>query len=155
MKRVLLVALVLMLALPAFADVGIDLSGLTIEQLVELRNLAQAEMMNRPQWQQVIVPKGVWKIGTDIPARHFVISVSEETETYTNITYAEKLTPDGKTAISDGSCFCGRYTVYNSTRYNKSQSIDLDLIDGMYLIVEDDPVVFTLYPGKPDLGFVW
>ena len=152
MKRVLLVALVLMLALPAFADV--DLSGLTFEELVTLRAKVQSEMMTHDEWQEVTVPAGVYKIGVDIPAGHWHITpVPSPRVNYVHITYCDQLDAAGKEAVRKGSKV---YFYVSLQAHSESPSdvveTDIDMAEGVYLIIEKGSVVFTPYTGK-NLGF--
>ena len=152
MKRVLLVALVLMLALPAFADV--DLSGLTFEDLVALRSQVQTEMMTRDEWQEVTVPAGVYKIGVDIPVGHWnIASVRTTRANHVYIHYCDQLDAAGKSANYRTSKIY--FTVSLQCRGNDPADVfetDIDMAEGMYLIIDGGSVTFTPYTGK-NLGF--
>lgn len=69
MKKILAMILVLALLIPAasVAD-GIDLSVLSYDQLIELNHQLVREIMARPEWKEVRIPAGQWKVGEDIPA---------------------------------------------------------------------------------------
>ena len=60
----------------ALADV--DLSALSYDQLLDLQKAVTEEIMNRPEWKAVTVPAGQWKVGEDIPAGSYSISVEEK-----------------------------------------------------------------------------
>ena len=45
-----------------------DLSSMTYDQLVALRDQINAEIVSRPEWKEVEVPLGQWVVGKDIPA---------------------------------------------------------------------------------------
>ena len=70
MKRTLCIilafVLVLTLAPAAFADV--DLSGMSFDELVALKDQINLALWNSADWQEVTVPQGVWQVGADIPA---------------------------------------------------------------------------------------
>lgn len=66
MKKLLITLLLVCMIIPmAAAD---DLSSLTYDQLIALRDQINAEIVSRPEWKEVEVPLGQWKVGTDIPA---------------------------------------------------------------------------------------
>lgn len=69
MKKLVAVILVLALMIPvvSVAD-GIDLSALSYDQLIELNHQLVREIMARPEWKEVRIPAGQWKVGEDIPA---------------------------------------------------------------------------------------
>lgn len=76
MKKLISVLLLLcMLTAPAFAE--IDLSSLSFDELVELRQKCQSEMMSRTEWKEVQVPQGVWQVGKDIPAGDWIIKCAD------------------------------------------------------------------------------
>lgn len=76
MKKMLSSLMILcLLTVPAFAE--IDLSGLTFEELIELRAQCQMEMMKRDEWKEVQVPQGVWLVGKDIPAGDWIIKCAD------------------------------------------------------------------------------
>jgi len=68
MKRIAALALVLALLIPACFAEGIDLAAMTYEQLLDLNHQLVREIMSRPEWKEVRVPAGQWKVGEDIPA---------------------------------------------------------------------------------------
>jgi len=149
MKRFILAVLAIMLTLSAAADV--DLSGLTFEELAELRDRAQMEMMARGEWQEVTVPAGVWEIGKDIPAGHWVIRPIPDT--YILVTYCDRLDEFGKGV---GTGWRGWHdTLTSRTKgmtVNEPREADLEMVEGMYFI-NSGACIFTPYTGKPDLGF--
>lgn len=78
MKKLLLVALVACLLFSCAAADGVDLSAMSFDDLVSLRNAVTAELMARPEWQRVQVPAGRWIIGEDIPAGYYAISAPSD-----------------------------------------------------------------------------
>lgn len=54
------------LVLPSAAAENI--SDLTFDQLIELRRKIEKEIVSRPEWKEVTVPAGIYKVGEDIPA---------------------------------------------------------------------------------------
>lgn len=76
MKK-LIVAILVVVMIPVFALAEIDLSSLTFAQLMTLRNELNAEIMSRPEWKEVEVPAGNWRIGEDIPEGTYCLTPKE------------------------------------------------------------------------------
>lgn len=75
MKKILVMILAVCLLIPiAAADDGFDLSSLSFEQLLDLKQKVTAEIVSRPEWKAVTVPAGEWIIGVDIPAGYYSMS---------------------------------------------------------------------------------
>ena len=78
MKRILALILTMsaLAAIPLSAhaeEKKIDLSGLTYNELVELKDQINLAIWECDEWQEVEVPQGIWKVGEDIPAGHWTI----------------------------------------------------------------------------------
>lgn len=72
MKRFVSILFALLLLFPvSFAE---DLSSMTFEELLSLRDKLTAEIMSRPEWKEVTVPAGTWHVGSDIPAGVYSVS---------------------------------------------------------------------------------
>lgn len=156
MKKLLSVVLILLLLIPSAIAEELDLSKYTFGQLVMLRNLCQMEMMKRDEWQEVTVPVGVWKIGEDIPAGHWNITASKESAYgWGSIEYCDKLDITKKEPDRHNvSIYYHAQVKYPGSNASvEATSIDLELEEGMYLIIEYSAMVFTPYTGKPNLGF--
>ena len=67
-------ALVLALLLIQSAALAADLSGMSFDELLALRDQVQRELISRPEWKEVTVPPGEYTIGIDIPAGVYSIS---------------------------------------------------------------------------------
>ena len=96
MKKLITVILILALILPvaALADLP-DLSGLSFNELVQLRDQLNLAIWNSQEWQ-VTVPIGVWKVGEDIPVGKWTIRAASENENVgTYIVYCDVLEPSG------------------------------------------------------------
>lgn len=76
MKRLFAVCMILVLICAAIsASAGtLDLSSMTYQDLVQLQRKVVFEIMGRPEWRQVTVPAGTWRVGDDIPAGYYSIS---------------------------------------------------------------------------------
>ena len=152
MRKIIIMILALaMIPLAAAADLP-DISGLTFDELVQLRDQINLAMWNSQEWQEVTVPAGTWKIGEDIPAGHWSVRIVGHG--ITNGWYCEKVDDFGQPV-----CFGAQYIRHEiasedfhafDQEYN--HVADFDMQEGWYFIV-DTPVTFTPYTGKPDLGF--
>ena len=75
MKRLISAVLVLV-ALSAFAYA--DTVDLSFAELRTLQQQVAKEMTKRPEWKEVKVPKGFWRIGVDIPAGEYCIELQDK-----------------------------------------------------------------------------
>ena len=144
MKRfaALLLVAILMLAGSAAAD-PIDLSGLSFEQLVALRDQLNLAIWNSQEWKEVTVPAGVWKIGEDIPAGHWSFR-QEEDHDFTVVYYCDILDAAEK---GPGTGWDGWMEMFTEP----DQVEDLNMKEGMYFI-NNYPMIFTPYI-KPAFSF--
>lgn len=162
MKRifvlVLMIIMLMALSLPAFSEtISIDLSLLSYEDLVTLKDQITLAMWNSKDWQEVTVPQGVYQVGVDIPAGHWTIRPTETTRySYCFIKCGMALDSTKKDLEWDDSYMYESLASEKSEDYDpvtdKSES-DFELVDGIYVIVEGSSAVFTPYTGKPSLGF--
>lgn len=149
-----LVALVLMCG-TAMAE-EIDLSSMTYDELVALKDQINLAMWKCEEWQEVTVPQGVWKVGEDIPAGHWTIKT--DNIYYSRISCGTVLNETAK----DIDPFKSQFYYSDSIKSKESKffdatqdkaEIDFDFKDGMYIIISSGSVIFTPYSGKPSLGF--
>lgn len=77
MKK-LICLIVVLLVIPTIALSEPDLSGLTYDQLVAFQHYITMEIMQRPEWKEIEVPKGQWIVGVDIPAGTYCILSPKE-----------------------------------------------------------------------------
>lgn len=134
MKRVLyILSFCLALAFTASAyavAANFDLSGLSYDELVDLRKQVTLAIMQSDEWKQVTVPMGEYIVGEDIPAG-----------TYT---------------VTTGENYCSLEIYSNKEKIHDYDSLDPETIgklvlqDGQTVLVEYDAVVFSPYIG---LGF--
>ena len=137
---------------------AVDLSSMTLEELIALRQQISLEIASRPEVKAVTVPVGVWEIGKDIPAGHWTITMEKgHALSISGITYCNVLDETGKKTEwpFDGFAYSAQLTLPGSNYAYAQESIDLDMKSGMYFIVDYSPVVLTPFTGKPDLGFDW
>ena len=156
MKKLITIVLILALLLPAAALADLpDISGLSYDELVQLKDQINLAIWNSQEWQEVAVPIGVWKIGEDIPAGKWTIKAASDNEIVgTFIFYCDKL----ENAGTEGS-FKGSVHVYQSIENEASgegwypTSFEIECKEGMYLVIKEGPALFMPSAGKPDLGF--
>lgn len=155
MKKLLAVALILAMLIPCAVAEDIDLSALTYDELVVLRDRCLAEMQLRDEWQEVTVPIGVYEVGKDIPAAHWTITAAPSEYGWGSITYCDALDGSGKKVDIGKSHFyySEQVKIKGSGAYVEATSIDLNAVNPGYIIIEYGPMVFTPYTGAPDLGF--
>ena len=155
MKRFFCFLFVLVfIPLLSYADLP-DISGLSYDELVQLKDQLNLAMWNSNDWQEVTVPVGVWTVGEDIPVSHWSISLSPDTSSqWAKIIYCDLLDASGLEAGNQFDCKIYAYlNVASPDNDRYPQKIDIDCKPGTYLIIGNAPVVFTPYTGKPDLGF--
>ena len=153
MRKKFSIVLALFLLLTAtHSSANFDLSSMSFEELVNLRDQLNLAIWNSKDWQEVTVPVGVWEVGKDIPAGHWNISVLPDCITF--IIYCEKLDEFGHDPDMNYKNW-SEFLYYSSeTGPNVDDKTEIDLImdTGMYFI-NNASVIFTPYNGKPDLGF--
>lgn len=157
MKKLLSLILVLLVFVSsAVAETMIDLSGMTIDELVALKDQINLAIWNSDEWQEITVPQGVWLVGEDIPAGHWSISCADGYST--GIVLGTKLDETGHDIDVWNSDFYYGDSVKNPNNkvFNANTdktTIDFDLKDGTYVIISNASAIFTPYSGKPSLVF--
>lgn len=153
MKKLIAIIMALVLIVPAAALGDLpDISGLSFDELVELKNNIQLAMWNCEEWQEVRVPAGVWKVGEDIPVGHWAISIVDHG--MTTVWYCEMVDEIGKPVTWGAKYTYKQVASTDFKAFNETYDhvIDFDAKEGWYFIF-DKAVTFTTYNGKPDLGF--
>ena len=158
MKKPLALILIVALAVPAIALADIDLSGMTFDELVTLREQLNLAIWNSQEWQEVTVPAGVWEIGKDIPAGHWTVRPVDGV--FMTFWYGDQLN-SAKTDKADRWNYdTGAYLILSSKKKkdgswkddDEQHEIDIDMKEGFYIVI-NAAVIFTPFTGKPDLGF--
>lgn len=153
MKRTLCIVLALVLVLSiapaAFADV--DLSGMSFDELVALKDQINLAIWNSADWQEVTVPQGVWKVGEDIPAGKWTIKAIPWGHSYIRIGSELKDAGTDVKSIASETVNDPDYKYYDATKDKTEWTVDL--MDGQYIVVNYGDCIFTPYAGKPSLGF--
>lgn len=159
MKKIyaLILAVVLILAIPtvAFATSGkldIDLSKLSYDELVELKDQINLAIWQSEEWEEVEVPHGIWLVGTDIPEGKWTVTVSENCNLRFDI--GRELDETGAALKSTDHW----WRLKSSSRRtfdpaSDVESITVELQKGTYVSIDEGSVIFTPYSGKPSLGF--
>ncbi|MBO7711093.1 MAG: hypothetical protein J6S83_11535 [Lachnospiraceae bacterium] len=151
MKKLLTVILILALAMPtlALADLP-DISGLTLDELIELKDRINSAIWSADNWKEVEVPPGLWQVGIDIPAGHWKIRLASD-HAYAYVWYFEEPNEFGKPFAT--------LTKYDNTAISTKDwhghdrhEADYDMKEGWYFYCEET-TIFTPYDGKPSLGF--
>ena len=145
MKKLLVMIIVLtLLPIVALADLP-DISNLTFEELVALKNQINLAMWNSDEWQEVTVPEGLYQIGKDIPEGRWTITCPPKLYSIALLIgsklYSDLLSVDFDKYISLKGKNSMMFTQGDTT------SITLDLKDGMYLQIQSGSAIFT-----PDQG---
>lgn len=154
MKRTLciILAFVLLITLAPAAFAEWDLSGLSFDDLVALKDQVQRAMWDSADWQEVTVPQGVWQVGPDIPAGKWTIVCGGKN--YTSIDVADSLRDNGTKATFPPKASANIFNPESSLYDNGDlKEWTVDLHDGEYVVISDADAVFTPYAGKPSLGF--
>lgn len=162
MKKLIALVLLLALLIPAAIAEGFDLSGLSFAELAALRDKIQLEMMEREEWQEVIVPGGIWEVGVDIPAGSWLVRCADEwRESYAqsrcDISWGHGR-PDKEDLGMWFDAGKGDVKIYNpnSKEYNGGTTEYIVTVvagDFIYISPSHNKAVFSPYTGKPNLGF--
>lgn len=136
----------LLIASCACAD-EIDLSSLSFDELRELQTEISKELIKRPEWKEVNVPAGFYKIGEDIPAGDWCIKCGNADEDHIFVDYGKANESESKVDDSD----------WYGNIYIKASDSDIDhknikLIEGNCISIHYGSAIFTI-PVKEDLGF--
>ena len=152
MKRFFPVFLAAVLLISCAAADPVDLSVMSFDELVQLRDQLNLAIWNSQEWQEVTVPAGVWIVGQDIPAGHW--TVRPLPGDYVNVTYFDRLDKYGKSVGLGWRGWGGTLTARGEgdITFGEPTQVDLEMEEGMFFKCNHS-VIFTPYAGKPDLGF--
>ena len=134
------------------ASADVDLSGMSYDELVALKDRINMAIWESGEWQEVTVPQGVWVVGEDIPAGKWTVLAPEGKYNY--VKWGSNLDDSGtklKTFDGNEMIYSPSYKKFDPLE-DRSQ-LDIELFDGMYFYVDDGTAIFTPYAGKPSLGF--
>lgn len=155
MKKLLTIILILALAVPAaaFADLP-DISNLSYDELVQLKDSINLAMWNSQEWQEVTVPQGLWIVGKDIPAGTWTVKCA--IEGMASIVFGDTLNETG-TNVKYSQYYHSEIVVSPDYKhFEKGKDITeytFTVKDGDYIQIDNASVIFTPNTGKPSLGF--
>lgn len=154
MKKLIACLLICLLLLGSAFASDVDLSGMSFDELVELKNKINLALWQCEEWQEVTVPAGTYQIGVDIPAGHWSLRTVAEQHEIFNVYYFDTLDVTGTTpGYGSNSAFLKLSSPgFSAFGESNPEFIDIDMKDGWYLYL-GGAVIFTPYTGKPDLGF--
>lgn len=132
MKKVIAIALALILICAA-AYAAIDLSGMSFDELLELRKQVDAALWASDGWQEVTVPQGVYRVGEDIPAGRWCVTPAGNWGTF-------------EIYEADHESYVAGYVV------DGSEIVNVTLEDGQWVEISDSAYTFRPYTGAA-LGF--
>lgn len=153
MKK-LIALLLLLLALPVCAQADVDLSGMSFDELVLLRDQINLAIWNSQEWQEVTVPQGVWQVGVDIPEGHWTIKAAAGAKCF--VKYGGTLDETGKNLNFRDQDFYEYLTSETYSYYDANSDlaqVDVKAENGHYFIVDSGSALFMPYTGKQPLGF--
>ena len=155
MKKSILVLILALLLLPVHALASsVDLSGMSFDELVALKEQINLALWQTEEWQEVTVPQGVYTVGQDIPAGHWTITPAKGQ--WGTIKWGDVLDESGRDLAFGGSIYVYEILTCetNGTFSDGDRTqIDFELKDGQFVIVDNCQMVFSPFSGKPDLGF--
>ena len=153
MKRI--ICILLLVCITSFASAeSIDISGLSYEELVALKEKINLAIWNSKEWQEVIVPQGIWKVGEDIPAGSWTVRCAAAFTAV--IEFGPDLDETGndiKYQTRRGRCTIESPEYRHYKEHVSIEEYSFTVYDGEYIQIVNCDVIFTPYSGKPDLGF--
>lgn len=154
MKKLVCLLLAVIL-LPVYALADVDLTGMTFDELVALRDQINLAMWSCEDWQEVDVPQGVWLVGQDIPAGRWVVRTNAS---WATVRIGTALNASGQDIdiIKSDFYYGESLTSPDDKNYDPDSDkaeLELDLQEGFYVVINQGRVIFSPYSGKPSLGF--
>lgn len=134
----------------SFAVAEVDLTGMTFDELIELRQKVDAAIFASDGWQEVSVPAGIYKIGEDIPAGKWVVTPVEGSTAH--ISLGENIEANGMELASSFYYEAVTSESDSFAAYNSIREVTLNLQEGTYVEIVDANVIFTPFKGH-NLGF--
>ena len=154
MKRIVVLVLVLLCWVGVGSAEIHDLSGMSYDELVALKEQINLAIWSSQEWQEVEVPQGVWIVGQDIPAGKWTIKAADGLTAL--IEWGDELDESGASLSFSGDIFESEYLQSVNYRYYEKgygTEVTWNLQEGQYFIVDDGIALFTPYSGKQSLGF--
>lgn len=158
MKRFFCLLLASVLLIPSAVLADVDLSGMSFDELVALRNQVTTALFYSDDWKEIFVPGGFYQVGNGIPAGHWTITPYGES--FISVWYGD-VANASLTGAGFGWDGVNGWAGTLSTKKNKDgswkdpgehHSIDILLSDGWYLSFAGD-VIFTPYVGVSNIKY--
>ena len=139
-----------------------DISSLSYDELVTLKNKINLAIQDSKEWQEVQVPQGEWIVGEDIPVGKWTVRCADVNRKSYILQECEikwgfrKSNGNLDTSSSKGGGSVQLFNPNNENAQNgRTTEITADLQEGMVVQIDDfyAPAVFTPYAGKPDMVF--
>lgn len=157
MKRItslLLVVILLISVTVVSSAASFDLSGMSLEELVSLKEKVTLAIWNSKDWQEVKVPAGMYQIGRDIPAGYWTIKPVEGDTA--EVCWGTAVDDSGASIDAWNSDFYNFQQITSPSdsyaKYNNVESVSWQLREDDYLTISSSSVIFSPFAGH-DLGF--
>lgn len=147
----LALALLILLSSSALADLP-DISGLSLDELLRLRELVDTAIMNSSDYQEISLPAGLWTVGVDFPAGTWLITPLDDQ--YMALWYGDVLNESG-TDAGYGWDIVNGYNDGLSTKKDKNGEwknpndphfVTITMKDGWYLKIGGSVVLTPAAP---------
>ena len=147
MKKALICIILILALLSSIVSVlaEMDFSEMSFNELLEAQEQLTTALWASDGWEEVRVPTGIYKIGEDIPAGRWTISITPDNKYYVTIYTGTELDETGNSVAYP-------YTYESIHREQGNTSVTWTLKDGCYFSVENGDVLFTT-PTTNSLGF--
>ena len=142
----------IVLAIPAMAEMDLDLSSLSYYQLLTLKEQVDIALWACDEWQEVTVPAGSYIIGRDIPAGYWTITPVKDGMAI--VSWGTSLDESGtevdwKGLYANSIIMAESHIFANESSVN---SVSWNLTEGTALVIESSSVIFTPFTGN-SFGF--
>lgn len=137
-KKIIVVStitLLLLTLLSVSSAEDIDLTSFSWDELIALSTKINTELISRPEFKQVKVPAGTYKVGQDIPAGKWTIT---STDGACDVYWGEKLDKYGVSIPFSE-------TIGHLDSWGSEKSVTWDLIENTYIVIKINPVTFKPY----------
>lgn len=154
MKKLFAVLVALVLCIPLSCLAEVDLSQMTFDELVALKDQINLALWSSEEWQEVLVPKGIYKVGESIPAGKWNVKAADGVQA--SVEYGTSLNKYKSGISFDGVNVSELLRSKTFSSFNPNEDITemvVSLEDGWYIVINYGNVIFTPYSGIPDLGF--
>ena len=156
---ILLAMVILIMTTAAVAEV--DISELSFDELVALKDKINLAIWNSKEWEEITVPQGEWIVGEDVPAGKWTIKCADvdrhdymmkECDIMWGFSENGHINTNSEAGGGSVNLYNPHHEEYATGELTE---ITVELKDGMVFIINTycAPALFTPYAGKPSLGF--